>query len=59
LQVNAAGVPGGDLHANIAEAFGPLANGLQVVEWRLVSHELGQENSGSFDCFHFIGQYKF
>jgi hypothetical protein len=49
LQVDAAFVPRGDLHADVAQLARPARDGLEVVERLLVAHELGEEDSRPFE----------
>jgi len=50
--VDDAAVPRGQLHALVAEALGPGGDVRQRIERRLVAHELGKKDSGSFDLRH-------
>src|SRR5260370_41088391 len=51
-QINQARVPGGDLHAPIAERGRPAADRIEGVERRLVADKLREVDGGSLDRFH-------
>ena len=48
VEVEAAPVPGRDLHADVVEIRRPLADGVERVERGFVTHELSEEDAGSF-----------
>ena len=55
LQVDDAGIPTGQLDGEVAEVLGPFGNVRQAIEGCLITHELGEENRGSFDLCHGCG----
>src|SRR6266478_5221253 len=52
LKVKETGIPGGNLHALVAELRGPARNVFQVVERCCVARKLGQKNRRSFYRVH-------
>ena len=52
LQVEQAAVPARDLHALVAQAAGPTADGVERVERCRVAGELGQEDGRALDRLH-------
>jgi hypothetical protein len=51
-EIHDAGVPGRQLHADVAVARGPLAHVVEVLQVRAVARELREENRGSLDRLH-------
>ena|SRR6185437_1956093 len=52
LEIDDAGIPGGELYADEAEARSPFADVFEGIEGRLIAHELGEEDGGSFYGCH-------
>ena len=52
LQIDAARIPGGDLHGFESDALRPEADGFEIVERGFIAEELGEEDTGAFDCSH-------
>src|SRR5207245_1669032 len=55
VQVDRAGIPGGDLHTLVVQPGEPLADAGKAAKRLLIAEKLREEDGGSFDAGHRLG----